>query len=203
MRNSLKKIIILLLPCFILVSCYKNETKYVADEQNKGLSIFSNTGNNIFSCYINDSPWRTINRTTAGFLARPTSELFIYKQNDSTNSARLIIEWSGNFLSNPNNFDRISLYLSVPGSFSNKDIAKLQGQRITIDSTTNGYFQADVQGFSGKGSGSIYFNKASFDSTASGTGTGSLSGLLEASFSTFKITNGRFDHQLTYGQVYF
>lgn len=194
---------VLLLPCFILVSCLKNQTKYFADEQDKGLTIFSNTGDNIFSCYINDMPWRTVNRRTGGFLIGPRSEIHLYKEPDSTMGTTLVIEWDGNFTNDPNNFDRITLHLAVPAGFSNHDLNNFEEKRITIDST-NGYFTMNVSGINtnAKGTGNIYFNKASVKPTGQDI-SGMLSGLLEADFPGAKITKGRFDHQLTYVQVEF
>ena len=194
----------LLLICFFIISCSKNETRYFADNQNNSLPIFSNTGNNVFTCYINDSPWRTINRITPGLFSPATSELYIFKQVDSIMQNFLVMQWWGYFQNNALGEGTISFYMHVPPDFSNKDIASLQGKRISIDST-QGYFITSIYGLnsSEKGTGSIYFNRASFDSTAAGVYTGSLSGLLEANFSTFKITSGRFDHQLSPMQVQF
>ncbi len=185
----------------LLAGCVKDNTKYNADGDAKGLAIFSNTGNNLFTCYVNGQPWRTINRTTAGLFSPARSELHMYKQADSSAADLLVIEWNGFFQVYPNSYNTIALYLKVPADFTRNDINKLAGQRIAID-TSNGYFLADLTDYATyKGTGSIYFNKASFDSAGAGEYSGELSGLLEASFPDYTITNGRFDDQQTVDQV--
>lgn len=203
MKNELMKSgVVLVLLCVSLVSCQKNETRYYSDDDNKGLSVFSNTGNNIFTCYVNGIPWRTINRTCCGFLSGTTSEIFIRQQNDSSHNM-LVIVWLGNFQNNTSSLDNFSLNLYIPANFTYRDFNKLQGTRIAIDSTT-GYFSTTIAGTGGGiGTGSIYFNKASLDSTATGNYTGSFSGLLEATFFSGAVTKGRFDHDITSGQIIF
>ncbi len=203
MKNDFIKLVAaLILPCVFLVSCTKNETKFYADDDNNGLSIFSNTGDNIFTCYVNAVPWRTINRVCCGFLSGSVSELFIRQQADSLHNM-LVIDWMGNLQGNNSGFDDIILYLYVPASFRYEDFDKLQGTRIAVDSTT-GYFSTYIQGASGeRGTGFIYFNKANFDSTVTNGVGGSFSGLLEANFSGLTIKKGRFDHELTGHQINF
>lgn len=203
MKNELIKLAsILLLPCIFLVSCLKNETKYYADDDNKGLAVFSNTGDNIFTCYVNGVSWRTINRTCCGLFSGRVSELFIRQQSDSVQNM-LVVDWSGNLQGNNSSFDDIILYLYIPANFTYQGFDKLQGTRIAIDSAT-GYFSTTIAGTGGgRGTGSIYFNKASFDSTDTGAYSGSFSGLLEANFSGAAITKGRFDHELTGEQINF
>jgi hypothetical protein len=203
MKNNFIKIVAaMLLPCVFLVSCTKNETKFYADDDNNGLSVFSNAGDNIFTCYVNGVPWRTINRVFGGFLSGSVSELFIRQQADSLHNM-LVIDWMGNLQGNNSGFDDIILYLYVPANFTYEDFDKLQGTRIAVDLAT-GYFSTYIQGASGeRGTGSIYFNKANFDSTVTSGDGGSLSGLLEANFPGLTIKKGRFDHELTTGQINF
>jgi hypothetical protein len=203
MKNNFIKITaLLLLPCLFLLSCEKNETKFYSDDDNNGLSVFSNTGDNIFTCYVNGVPWRTLNRTCCGFLSGRVSELFIRQQADSLHNM-LVIDWMGNLQGNNSGFDDIYLYLYIPANFTYQDFDKLQGTRIAVDSTT-GYFSTSIQGISGeRGTGFIYFNQASFDSSATSGYGGSFSGLLEANFPGSTISKGRFDHQLTLYQIYF
>ena len=187
----------------LLAGCYKNVSKYYADEEDKGLAVFSNTGNNIFTCYVNGLPWRTFNRTTGGLFSGETSELYISKQTDSTSRDLLILEWSGFLQKYPNTYNTISLYLRVPKDFTRNDIDSFQGQRFAVDSA-KGYFSANISGFNTEsGFGNIYFKSASFDSTSLGNYSGELSGILEADFPDFKITKGRFDDQLSGFQVRF
>jgi hypothetical protein len=207
MQNKLINILaVLMLPWLALTGCYKVETKYFSDPENNGVAIFSNTGNNIFTCYVNGLPWRTQDRTTGGFLSGPHSEVYLSKQADTSLPVQLVIQWNGFFQNEPNGEGFVSLYISMPSNFTNRDIGSLQGKRIVIDSAS-GHFLAYMGGLSNNnydwGTGSVYFNRASYDSTTVGGFSGSLSGLLEADFPDFKITGGRFDHQLTPLQVEF
>ena len=203
MQNRLINILaVFMLPWLVLTGCYKVETKYFSDAENNGLAIFSNTGNNIFTCYVNGVPWRTQDRTTGGFLSGPQSEVYLSKQSDSSLPVQIIIQWDGFFQDSTFDLGWVYLYITVPANFTNRDIRSLQGKRLVIDSAS-GHFLAYMGALGNYnyewGTGSIYFNKASYDTTSAG----GLSGLLEADFPDFKITGGRFDHQLTSLQVQF
>ncbi|HEY5409070.1 MAG TPA: hypothetical protein VIJ92_18400 [Ginsengibacter sp.] len=194
---------ILVAASVLLAGCNKNITKYYADEEDKGLAVFSNTGNNIFTCYVNELPWRTFSRTTGGLFSGGTSELYISKQIDSSAQDLLIIQWNGFLQKYPTGYNTISLYLKVPKDFTRNDISSFQGQRFAIDSS-KGYFYANISGFNTEtGFGNIYFYSASFDSATQGSYSGELSGILEADFPDFKITKGRFDDQLSVSQFQF
>lgn len=189
----------------IFTGCTKNETKYFADKSSNGLAIFSNTGNNILTGYINGVLWRTQNRLSGGFLSPSTSEVYLTKTTDSSFNSMLIITWYGSTQSSQYNDDYISLYISMPPNFSHSDLDSLNGKRLEIDST-KGYFLEGISEISKNyeiGTGSIYFNRFTYDSTAANGYTGRLSGLLEADFPDFKFTNGRFDDELTIDQVRF
>ena len=189
----------------IFMGCTKNETKYFADTTSNGLAIFSNTGNNILTGYVNGLAWRTQNRVTAGFFSRSTSEVYLTKTMDSGFNNMLVITWYGHYQNSPNSFDFISLYLFVPPNFSNRDLDSLNGKRLEIDST-KGYFLCSISEISNNnelGTGSIYFNRFTYDPTVTTSNTGRLSGLLEADFPDFKFTNGRFDDELTIEQIQF
>jgi len=185
--------------------CSKNETKYFADTTSNGLAIFSNTGNNILTGYINGVLWRTQNRVSGGFLSRSTSEVYLTKTTDSSFNDMLIITWYGGTQNFQYGYDFISLYLSVPSNFSHSDLDSLNGKRLVIDNI-NGYFLGNISEISNNyetGTGSIYFNRFIYDSTTTAGYTGRVSGLLEVDFPDFKFTNGRFDDELTNEQVQF
>jgi hypothetical protein len=190
----------------LLTGCVKDETNYFTDGQNTGLAIFSNTGNNVMSCYVNGQPWRTINRTTAGLFSPPESEVRIYRSFYDTSHSTLVIEWDGFFNNHPYISGQICLYLKETPGFGYGVLDSLDGKRLTTDSV-HSYFVA-YMGVVGNnntdyGSGSIYFNRADFDSIGNDMYSGKLSGLFDASFPDFQITSGRFDHDLTSGQINF
>lgn len=189
----------------ILTGCTKNETKYYADTSSNGLAIFSNTGNNILTGYINGVLWRTQNRLSGGFLSPSTSEVYLTKIMYSSSIYFLVITWYGGTQSSQYSGDYISLYITMPPNFSHSDLDSLNGKRLEIDST-RGYFLGGINEINNNyeiGTGSIYFNRFTYDSTAANGYTGRLSGLLEADFQDFKFTNGRFDDDLTIDQVQF
>jgi len=178
----------------LLTSCKKNLTNLFADEQSQGLYIFSNTGNNILSCYVNGIPWRTKDRIAYSGLVMPGNtdyELNIYKFARGGNNDTLVFRWEGKFV-DADTTTLIVLGLSVKKGFTKEDFNTLQGQRLIIDSTINGYFTTNINGtIAGtKGNGSIYFNKANIDSI------GNLSGLFETTINGLRFTKGRFDAQL-------
>jgi|SRR5665213_55962 len=187
--------------CLLLLSgCEKNETKYIADNQTNGLAVFSNTGNNIMTCFINGSPWRTDNRIVGGW-GPGSTDLSIFKQYDSSFHYSLVFAWPGNLVNDSADIYLIELHLFVPANFSQTSFDSLQGKRITIDSTT-GFFS--IANYSLTGNGTIYFNRASYDSAASKSGNaGEFSGLFEANIPGYTITQARFDNDLPKGSIQF
>jgi len=192
----------LLLSIFI-TGCSGNSTFFYPDKENSGLGIFSNTGNNVFSCYVNGNPWRTQDRKWSSGVASSshTYEINISKQYTDSPTTLLSIIWYRSY------FDQISLFVSVPRNFSYADFATWQGKRLSIDGV-NSYFTMQVDGYNntGLGLGTIYFNKLNFDNMDSAFGnevTGRMSGLLEVDFGSVKITSGRFDHNLDANVIHF
>jgi len=116
-----------------------------------------------FSCYLNNAPWRTEARISAGFLSPAHYEVYVRKQYFDSLIDVLWIDWHGGYFSEPNSSpDDISLYIYVPKNFSASDFSSWQGKRLTIDSTT-GYFFASASPNYVRGYGTIYFNVATFD----------------------------------------
>jgi hypothetical protein len=188
----------------ILFSCTADQTEFYPDAQANGLGIFSNTDNNLMSCYIQNEPWRTRNRISGGFLGNTTYELFINRQITSGVSDNLIFTWYVNHTSNNALNGDISLVLSVPKNFGYRELSSLKGQRMALD-TTNGYFtfSSTLSNFS-KGTGNIYFHNIQVDSIGPNNFTGRMSGLLDAKFgSSLILSNGRFDHNITAAQIQF
>ncbi|MBS1948125.1 MAG: hypothetical protein JST47_10195 [Bacteroidetes bacterium] len=181
-------------------SCTRNETHYYPDISTNGLSIFSNTGNNAFSCLINGQPWRTVNRTSGWGGTR--YEVRMAKLIRDSLNALLTITWQGNFLGYDNSYGGyISLNFSVPVNFSINDFNSWQGKRLIIDGVNN-YFEAQLPSISGAGKGTVYFDQAFLQKDSAGF-SGRISGLLEAELSLGQLTSGRFDHILDPGNVYF
>ena len=190
--------------CLLLAGCTKQTSYYYADKETPGTAIFSNTSNNVFSCLIGDSAWRTITRSVGGALfARPVYEVFIEKHTTNSATDTLSIIWRGDPASFLSNLSSISLGLPVAKSFKMTDLAALQGKRIIIDGN-NGLFQVNLTGLptgNTSGKGSIYFNRLSFEAVGTNSYTGYMSGLLEADLGSFKILSGRFDHFMNPDQI--
>ena len=194
-KNSINKLILLFLATLALSGCRKNFTNYFADAADEGLAIFSNTGNNLMTCFVDGKPWRTINRTQTGN-GFPVYEVAITKQTTAGVQDTLVIHWTGHYNGEEISTGAISLSIAVPKNFNYRNFSSLQGQRLFIDTAVNGFFSTGISALSigdPKGNGSIYFNTARLDSIAPGKYTGYMSGILEANFPSFKITRGRFD----------
>jgi hypothetical protein len=190
-----------LLVIFLLTGCTKNLTKYFPDADAPGLTVFSDKSNNILSCYINEKPWKTIDRISYARFSGPVGtdyELYINKIGYGALQDTMAFVWEGYF---PD--DTVSSYLklilSVKKDFNKNDFSSLSGERLVIDSTSTGYFCTNINGtnINIKGNGSIYFHKATFDSA------GYLGGLIEANIGGVQLTKGRFDEALTYENVNF
>jgi hypothetical protein len=190
--------------CLLATGCAKQTSYYYADKETPGTAIFSNTSNNLFSCLVGDSSWRTITRSVGGGLfTRPVYEVFIEKHTTSGTTDTLSITWLGDPAAFRGNYSSISLGLPVAKSFKITDLAALQNKRIIIDNS-NGFFQVNMTGLQGgnkNGKGSIYFNRLSFEVVGTNTYTGYMAGLLEADFGSFKILSGRFDHFMNPDQL--
>jgi hypothetical protein len=178
---------------------------YYDDAENPGIAIFSNTGNNILSCFVNGKSWRTASRITYGISARTSYEVYITKQSASALQDTLLISWNGYYPTDSLGQGTLNLTIPVAKNFSYKDFAGLQGQRLQIDTTT-AFFTTSISGLNSgniKGKGNIYFHIAQLDSIGPGAYMGKMSGLFDADFSAFKITRGRFDHIIDPQQVNF
>lgn len=195
----------LLLSC--LTGCEKNESFYYSDNDYPGVAIFSNTGYNVLSCFMDGTPWKTLARRTGdGFGAVYISELAMRRIKTTSLLDTLLITWRSSD-DNTIQYD-IILTLPIEKQFQWKDIAAFQGKRIIIDST-NGYFSLgqyynSYTSFNGKGV--IYFNTARIDSLSPDYTTGRISGLLEAHFYpgtplAHNITSGRFDDNITAAEL--
>jgi hypothetical protein len=186
--------------CLVLIivttACHKNLTKDFADLDAPGLTIFSDKGNNILSCYINGKPWKTTDRILYNISTH--YELYIYKTGHGILQDTLTFAWEGQFINEGGN-SSLKLVLHVKKDFNQHDFSLLEGQRITIDSTSTGYFStnADNGNMLLKGNGSIYFHKAVLDST------GRIAGLFETTINGIEIKKGRFDEDLDYKNVNF
>jgi hypothetical protein len=184
------------------IGCRKNSTNFYADGQDKGLGIFSNTGNNLLSCYINNLPWRTTDRTQ-GIFGRTGYEIYITRQISNSPSDTLIINWPQLYGPDSMQNGLLTLALPIQKNFSYKDIAGLNGQRLTINNS-NGYLFLSTHLIFAKGTGTVYFKQFQIDSIGVNTFSGRLSGLIEANFSNAAVlSRGRFDHILEPSQINF
>lgn len=190
--------------CLLAAGCVKQTSYYYADRETPGVAIFSNTSNNIFTCLLGDSSWRTITRSVGGGLfIRPVYEVFIERHITNSTTDTLSITWLGDAASFRGNSSSISLALPVAKSFVMTDLAAMQGKRMVIDGS-NGLFRVNLTGLPGgnaSGKGVIYFNRLIFQSAGTNRYTGYMAGLLEADLGTIKILSGRFDHYMNEDQV--
>lgn len=169
------------------------------------MSIFSDKADNVMSCYIDDKPWKTFDRTFGGFSPTSHYEAYITRQITSAAEDTLTISWLGRLeANNSDSFYEISIVLPVSKNFTYADFNNLQGKRLTLD-TTNGFFMvSDPSLYNGiKGSGSIYFHFAKLDNISSNVYSGRMSGIFEADLGSIKIRSGRFDHSIDPEQVRF
>lgn len=186
----------------MLTGCSKSLSNYIEDDQTPGLSIFSDKGFNILSCYVDGVRWRTVDRLQYLNSSEPPDiyyELTINKAAQSGSNDTLVFLWEGHFNDPYINRRYLKLTLSVKKDFNKKDFSALQGKRLVIDSTSNGYFSTDINGANMelKGNGAIYFHTAAFDST------GNMAGLFETNINGMKFTKGRFDEDLDMRNVHF
>jgi hypothetical protein len=204
-RKKINKLYPFLFACIIMTGCLKSKTNYYDDAENTGMAIFSNTGNNVLSCFIDGKPWRTINRFTPGIIIRPTYEVTVTKQQFAGISDSLTIYWSGYYPPDETITGNLSLIMGIAKNFTYKDLAAFNGQRLIINNA-NGYFLSSIAAantFNAKGSGNIHFNTLRLDSIGPNNYSGKMSGLFDADFTAFKITKGRFDHTLEPLQIKF
>ena len=203
-KSNIKKWVILPAIVFSLLGCYKNYTKNYNDAETPGLSIFSNKGNNILSCFIDGKPWRTIDRIKFEISSRVRYEVDVRKERTSSLLDTLVINWIGYYIGNDSTPGNLRLLIAVPKNFNYRNFSALQGQRLLIDTTNNGFFSTSITGLNtgnNKGNGSIYFHTALLDSIGPDKYIGNMSGLIEANFPSFKITKGRFDESLDGGNI--
>jgi hypothetical protein len=91
-KGNFKTMFYFLWAFFLLTGCSRNDTRYFADAEDPGIAIFSSTGNNLLSCFIDGKPWRSISRTTGGFAGLVTNyEIDIFKQVTGTVKDTLVI----------------------------------------------------------------------------------------------------------------
>ena len=191
----------------VAAGCVKETSYYYPDKQTPGTAIFSNTGNNVLSCFVDGRSWQTKSRSVnGGFFSHPVYEVYFEKMLSSGAMDTLLIIWEGHYSGDQNGQEVISLMLPVAKNFKLSDLSAMQGKRLVIDSST-GFFAVNLQGLfpvdRQRGKGVVYFNTARFDSTSVGYYNGRMAGLFEADFGSFKITSGRFDHNISSSQVRF
>ncbi len=193
----------------ILNSCKDNLTEFFEDPQKNGVSIFSNKGFNLLTCYVNGVPWKTKDRIVTNFGGMYT-EIEIDKLQTNTTKDTLIFTWLGT-KDTLSNYKSLALRIAVDSSFSSKDFkGNFEGKRIVIDSSINGYFTTNLNTqFSNrdipnvKGNGVILFQTASIDKSSSQNNANNIAGLLSAKIGNNNITDGRFDHALNIVSINF
>lgn len=198
------QVVFVLFTVAFLPGCRKNYTNYYPDKEDEGLAIFSNTGNNLMTCFIDGKAWRTIDRTSYSSTQTSTYELEIVKRITSGSRDTLSFHWQGHYNTEKYLSGTVTLVLSVPKNFDYRSLSALNGQRLEIDSAVNGFFSTSISNLSvgnPKGNGSIYFHQLQLDSISPVQFSGHMAGLLDANFPLFNITRGRFDEVLDDGNV--
>ena len=195
------KTILVFLITISLFGCEKNNTIFFEDAEKNGLGIFSNKGNNLFSCYVNNTAWLTRSRVSS--LGFTYYEVGIGKQKLGTIKDTLIFTWK--FASiYTDDYKVITLNIAVDSSFTYKDFKTVfNNKRIVIDSTVNGYFKTSINSTlingrtpNTKGNGVIFFQAAALNILTYKGDENTMAGLLSAKIGTNVITDGRFDHDL-------
>ena len=189
---SLQRIVVAFI-LIALISCERNDTVFYEDDDAENLSVFSDMGNNVMSCYINGKPFRTKDRILRGISIYPEVELF--KDTSAPDADTLTINWQSDALSP--NFYSVSLVLAVKKDFFYNDFTAFNNTRLAVDGV-NSYFLINSNR-SEKGTGSIYFLRAILMQGNAGGISNRLSGVFEATLPSYKITRGRFDHTLPAG----
>lgn len=189
---SLQRIVVAFI-LIALISCERNDTVFYEDDDAENLSIFSDMGNNVMSCYINGKPFRTKDRILRGISIYPEVELF--KDTSAPDADTLTINWQSDALSP--NFYSVSLVLAVKKDFFYNDFTAFNNTRLAVNGV-NSYFLINSNR-SEKGTGSIYFLRAILMQGNAGGISNQLSGVFEATLPSYKITRGRFDHTLPVG----
>lgn len=180
-----------------LISCDKNYTVFYEDDEAKDLSVFSDMGNNVMSCYIDGYPFRTRDRVYKPGFSRGIlyPEIELFKDDSASDSDTLTINWTAD--ANAPNPHTVSLVLVVKKGFSYSDLNAFNNTRLVVDGV-NGYFMID-HNRSEKGTGIIYFLRAILMPGNAAGINNQLSGVFEATLPSLKITRGRFDHTLPVG----
>jgi hypothetical protein len=209
MKNKMLRYFSFCLLLLIFNGCKKNQTEFFEDSQKNGLSIFSNKGFNLLTCYVNSVPWKTADRVIKVFGGSDT-EIEIEKNRTNALKDTLIFIWKGVKVDSFN-YKSIELRIAVDSSFRSKDFkSTFSGKRIVIDSTFNGYFRTNINTQfvnrdmpNIKGNGVILFQKANIDFSSPQNDNSIVAGLLSTKIGTNEITDGRFDHSLNTVQINF
>jgi len=201
-KNNAVVLSYVLLLCIFLASC--DATTFYEDEQDPGLSIFSDNSNNVMSCYVDSMVWKTFDRTFGGF-APAHYETSITRLNTVGVQDTLVLTWYGDFADDSNqSLSEIIVALPIAKNFTYNDFNNLQGKRITLDGT-NGFFTSLNLGVNNdvKGTGNIYFHFAELKNISVNLYQGRMSGIFDADIGTIQIRKGRFDHEIDPSQVRF
>jgi hypothetical protein len=177
-----------------LLGCGKNSTNFYEDPNKKGLSIFSDRGNNLLTALVNEIPWKTRDRITDGRTYKTDFEIYIEKQKSNTLKDTLSISWLGPRI-NGSTYNNITLRIAVDSNFTYNDFkTNFSGKRLVIDSSTNGYFSTNFNNSRVKGNGVIFFLRAGINTTTPNDNI--LTGLFSTKIGNTIISDACFDHDL-------
>lgn len=191
----MKQFLILFVLVLSLSACKKNLSVFWEDDDARDLAIFSDTGNNIMSCYVNGNPFSTLPRNITYSFPGSFSNYEVEVNRHQLDSVS--VKWHGRKTDNSGNPEEsITVVFYLNKNFTIGEFNALSGQRLNLDGN-NGYFLMKSKG-DAKGTGNIYFHKAEVN-FVNGKYEGSIAGLFDARFPDVKITKGRFDHYLPQG----
>jgi len=178
---------------FFFAGCAKRN--FFPDADDPGLSLLTSHGYNVASNYINGQPY--VN--PFGFLSGnslPFLEKILTNSAFDTLSLSWPIELNSSSQINNSMYQRISLLMPIPKSFTQNDFSSMSGTRLLNTNTVQiqSYFNSPSGVFSG--TANVYFVKIGSD-ILNNSKYIKISGLFDGNIGdSILITKGRFDFEI-------
>lgn len=201
--SSIKYLLVMLITLLLLAGCGKRN--FFPDEDDPGLSRFTSYGYNIATNYINGQPYINPFRNTIFGIGNYLPSLQKIVTNSASDTLSLSWEIEPNDSSSIYNakFQRITLLMPVPKSFTQNDFLLLNGQRFASN-TNRIYIQSNYYlSYPLSGSSNIYFVEIKKDNLTN-LKNYFISGLFDGNIGdSILITKGRFDFKIDAGSLNF